>query len=63
MLALIISLSLGCFLGLSGAEVIPGRAFDRFISIWLENQVSIISPEDEQQSLSLGAILMLSNLP
>ncbi|KAI0508301.1 phosphoesterase family-domain-containing protein [Xylaria bambusicola] len=38
MLALRLSLLVGCFLGSSSAEVIPGRAFDRFISIWLENQ-------------------------
>ncbi|KAI0911388.1 phosphoesterase family-domain-containing protein [Ustulina deusta] len=38
MLALLISLFLGCFLSLAGATVVPGRAFDRFISIWLENQ-------------------------
>ncbi|KAI1196463.1 phosphoesterase family-domain-containing protein [Nemania serpens] len=29
---------LGCLLGSTDAVVVPGRAFDRFISIWLENQ-------------------------
>ncbi|KAI1427516.1 phosphoesterase family-domain-containing protein [Xylaria sp. FL1777] len=38
MLVLLTSLFLGFFLSLAGAKVVPGRAFDRFISIWLENQ-------------------------
>ncbi|KAI1364516.1 phosphoesterase family-domain-containing protein [Xylaria arbuscula] len=38
MLALTSGLFLGCFVAWSGAEVVPGKAFDRFISIWLENQ-------------------------
>ncbi|KAI0870557.1 phosphoesterase family-domain-containing protein [Hypoxylon argillaceum] len=38
MLALLTGLFLGCLLGWSDAAVVPGRAFDRFISIWLENQ-------------------------
>ncbi|KAI1431559.1 phosphoesterase family-domain-containing protein [Xylaria sp. CBS 124048] len=29
---------LGCLLGLTDAAIVPGRAFDRFISIWLENR-------------------------
>ncbi|KAI0534540.1 phosphoesterase family-domain-containing protein [Xylaria digitata] len=40
MFALLLSLSIGFFLSITSAEIIPGRAFDRFISIWLENQDS-----------------------
>ncbi|KAI0900288.1 putative acid phosphatase Pho610 [Annulohypoxylon nitens] len=36
MLSLTISLS--CFSSFVHAAIVPGRAFDRFISIWLENQ-------------------------
>lgn len=28
----------------AAAEYVPGKAFDRFITIWLENQVSTLSP-------------------
>ncbi|KAI0970910.1 phosphoesterase family-domain-containing protein [Xylaria arbuscula] len=38
MLALLTSLYLGFFFSLAGGRVVPGKAFDRFISIWLENQ-------------------------
>ncbi|GAW14895.1 hypothetical protein ANO14919_043000 [Xylariales sp. No.14919] len=38
MLALLLNLFLGCFFSTTGAEIVPGRAFDRFISIWLENE-------------------------
>ncbi|KAI1186403.1 phosphoesterase family-domain-containing protein [Nemania serpens] len=37
-LAFLIGPLLSCLLGSTDAVVVPGRAFDRFISIWLENQ-------------------------
>ncbi|KAI1179879.1 phosphoesterase family-domain-containing protein [Nemania sp. FL0916] len=38
MLTILAGLFLGCSVGLIDAAVVSGRAFDRFISIWLENE-------------------------
>lgn len=52
-LAFLIGPLLSCLLGSTDAVVVPGRAFDRFISIWLENQVSVNNPKDERTCLAL----------
>lgn len=33
---------LAACLGVAGAKLVPGKAFDRLITIWLENQVRLL---------------------
>ena len=35
---------LACLAAVSAVKIIPGKAFDRFITIWLENQVCFLRP-------------------